>query len=498
MACINNMCAIINEAGPNDCNETIDCGQHTECQNEQCRVVDGAGENECSDVSECVTASSAQSFSFGSSLPNGSHTVCQNNACIEIPGNGRDECDVVLGCAEERTRCVNNACTISDDPGANECSSIIDCNEHTECRNNQCTVVAGNGQNQCANINDCLAASSSSPLSIPSSSSMSSNTSVSSSSQSSSRRSIPFLHLECVDQACVYVEGNERDSCDRGSTTDCLGSSRSSTPPTTIPPTPSSSERSTIIATVPPSQTSSTRNVPTISVPGVPDVTEPLVAAASVCGNGVLENKEECDDTNRRDNDGCSSTCLLEIGICGDGIVQSLLGEQCEQSTHDVSLGYTCNRCRFVSLFCGDNTLDPGEECDDGPQNSTSPDALCRPDCSLSRCGDGVLDSTELCDDGNAINNDGCDRYCLIEDGINATQVAGEVTIPTPYPLPPTPVGFPQYPNFQQLPYQLPLAQLQPLMQRQAPIGDTGPAAVAVVASGMAAGIGWIRRKKRK
>jgi hypothetical protein len=41
------------------------------------------------------------------------------------------------------------------------------------------------------------------------------------------------------------------------------------------------------------------------------------------------------------------------------------------------------------------------------------------------------------------------------------------------------------------------MAQLQPLIQSQAPIGDTGPAAVAVVASGMAAGMGWMRRKRK-
>jgi hypothetical protein len=58
-------------------------------------------------------------------------------------------------------------------------------------------------------------------------------------------------------------------------------------------------------------------------------------------------------------------------------------------------------------------------------------------------------------------------------------------------------LGFPQYPNFKQLPNQLPLAQLQPLIQSQAPIGDTGPAAVAIVGAGAAAGWSWMRRKRR-
>ena len=488
------MCVIINESGPNDCNETIDCGQHTECQNEQCRVVDGDGENECADVFDCITSRSSRSVFSLSSEPSGTHTICQNNACVEVPGNGRDECDTVLGCSNEHTACLNNACVILSEPGANECSSVIRCDTHTECRNNQCVVVDGNGSNECANVFDCLASSSSRISIAVSSSSSSAGVSRTSSSDSSfddssssrvsstarsSRRSIPYFHLACVNESCTYVEGDKPDSCRRGSD-DC----------STIIALASSSERS---------------EVPVIEIPSsssqssLKSSKEPLVADASVCGNGLLENREECDDSNRRDNDGCNSTCLLEIGICGDGVVQSLLGEQCEQSTHDATLPYTCSRCRFVSTFCSNGQLDPGEECDEGPLNSTSPDALCRPDCSLSRCGDGIIDSAEICDDGNRINNDGCDRYCRIEIKKPTTVIASENDI-TPQAMPSKnqQYQFPQYPTYQQVPYQLPLAQLQPLIQNRAPIGDTGPAAVAVAVSGMAAGIGWMRRKRRK
>lgn len=42
---------------------------------------------------------------------------------------------------------------------------------------------------------------------------------------------------------------------------------------------------------------------------------------------------------------------------------------------------------------CGDGTIDPGEECDDGALNSdTTPDA-CRTNCQLPSCGDGVEDT---------------------------------------------------------------------------------------------------------
>jgi hypothetical protein len=41
------------------------------------------------------------------------------------------------------------------------------------------------------------------------------------------------------------------------------------------------------------------------------------------------------------------------------------------------------------------------------------------------------------------------------------------------------------------------LGQIQPLATSQPPAGDTGPAAVAVIASGAGAGLAWVRRKRR-
>lgn len=228
-----------------------------------------------------------------------------------------------------------------------------------------------------------------------------------------------------------------------------------------------------------------------------------LVAAASVCGDGQLSPSEECDDGNRRDNDGCSTACLLEIGICGDGIIQSLLGEQCEQAS-PLPTGVQCSRCRYLSLSCGDGNTDPGEECDDGTANSTAIDARCRPDCSLGRCGDAIKDSNEQCDDGNRKNGDGCDRNCNQEQDSTPTQVAADTAAtdipfttqqPNPWPFN---VNFPNQQNGQPVPYQLPLAQLQPLIQGQAPIGDTGPAAVVAIAAGAAGGFGYMRKKRRK
>lgn len=48
----------------------------------------------------------------------------------------------------------------------------------------------------------------------------------------------------------------------------------------------------------------------------------------NICGNGILEFGESCDDNNTISGDGCSDICIIEF--CGDGTVQAGLGEQCD------------------------------------------------------------------------------------------------------------------------------------------------------------------------
>ncbi|MDP3735489.1 MAG: myxococcus cysteine-rich repeat containing protein [bacterium] len=49
-----------------------------------------------------------------------------------------------------------------------------------------------------------------------------------------------------------------------------------------------------------------------------------------LCGNGILEMTEECDDGNVVNGDGCSAQCKIEVYVpaCGNGILDS--GEQCD------------------------------------------------------------------------------------------------------------------------------------------------------------------------
>lgn len=102
--------------------------------------------------------------------------------------------------------------------------------------------------------------------------------------------------------------------------------------------------------------------------------------AGPVCGDGVAQNPEDCDDGNEIDGDGCSSSCMSEI-ICGDGEAEGT------------------------------------EECDDG--NTADGDG-CSSSCTFEDaidpvCGNGIVEDPEECDDGNTNRYDGCSNVCTNE-----------------------------------------------------------------------------------
>jgi uncharacterized repeat protein (TIGR01451 family) len=87
-----------------------------------------------------------------------------------------------------------------------------------------------------------------------------------------------------------------------------------------------------------------------------------------------------------------------------------------------------------VPPFCGNGTLNPGEQCDDGAANADNPGARCRTDCTFARCGDGIVDVPfEQCDDGtaNGVGADNCDTSChLIHP---SAQVLPAMIVPLPF-----------------------------------------------------------------
>jgi cysteine-rich repeat protein len=126
-----------------------------------------------------------------------------------------------------------------------------------------------------------------------------------------------------------------------------------------------------------------------------------------VCGNGVVEGVEQCDDGNTTNGDGCSYKCRLE-STCGNGIKEGI--EQCDDGNTVGGDGCSVG-CRFEQ--CGNHYVDVGEQCDDG--NTVSGDGCSNTCVDEQICGDGSVDPAEQCDDGNVTSGDGCSATCMIE-----------------------------------------------------------------------------------
>ncbi|MEZ4383609.1 MAG: DUF4215 domain-containing protein [Nannocystaceae bacterium] len=133
----------------------------------------------------------------------------------------------------------------------------------------------------------------------------------------------------------------------------------------------------------------------------------------AACGDGIVyDGVEACDDGNDVDGDACTNACAA--AACGDGIVQEGV-EACDDG-NDNDLDACSNAC--VAAACGDGVVQEGEACDDG--NDVDDDD-CPNSCVFATCGDGVVDRGEACDDGNAVDDDACTNACTLPvcgDGI--------------------------------------------------------------------------------
>ena len=72
-------------------------------------------------------------------------------------------------------------------------------------------------------------------------------------------------------------------------------------------------------------------------------------ASMPVCGNGVLEQGEECDDGNLLNGDGCSATCAVdEVNACINTASEVTDSVACQ--------GCVCGNCPDLISACADGT----------------------------------------------------------------------------------------------------------------------------------------------
>jgi cysteine-rich repeat protein len=125
-----------------------------------------------------------------------------------------------------------------------------------------------------------------------------------------------------------------------------------------------------------------------------------------VCGDGVIQAGEQCDDGNNITTDACPA---CQLAFCGDGYMQAGV-EACDDGNVDSTDACTAPFCEPAT--CGDGIIWAGlEECDDGNQEDGD---QCPTSCTVAFCGDGfTLDDVEECDDANEVNDDTCTNNCI-------------------------------------------------------------------------------------
>jgi cysteine-rich repeat protein len=197
-----------------------------------------------------------------------------------------------------------------------------------------------------------------------------------------------------------------------------------------------------------------------------------------ICGDGLIEPGEACDDGNDVGGDGCSATCIVEATSCADYVLvqgsYALSGSGWDSLTDDVSFSDpTCSTDRAGKDMVYAVDLQPGEyvtlsepgssyvyldiqvgACGNaepcvasyesgspaevsywnqtsGPQtaflfvnaSSASESNSWRVDIEVgsSRCGDGIQSPLELCEDGNTTSGDGCSSTCDVVEPSNCS-----------------------------------------------------------------------------
>jgi large repetitive protein len=149
-----------------------------------------------------------------------------------------------------------------------------------------------------------------------------------------------------------------------------------------------------------------------------------------VCGDGFIDPGEECDDDGTDDGDGCDGDCEVElgwscigepsactegVGECGDGAIAN--GEDCDDDDTangdgcsadcEVEAGWECQGSPSTcNLLCGNGHVDPGEECDGGPDCDVTCHDIVTTSCVLipqSGC-----DANQACDIADAAGNGAC------------------------------------------------------------------------------------------
>jgi len=134
---------------------------------------------------------------------------------------------------------------------------------------------------------------------------------------------------------------------------------------------------------------------------------EEITLEGGYCGDdNVDQGYEECDDGNNYDNDGCDANCIREY--CGDNTINNI-NEECDDGANNGqectppeggSCTYCLDTCKEKTLIagvCGDGVINPGEECESDGKWGKEHEFACNKDNTYNKCVDCKYERVNTC-----------------------------------------------------------------------------------------------------
>ncbi len=98
--------------------------------------------------------------------------------------------------------------------------------------------------------------------------------------------------------------------------------------------------------------------------------------------------------------EGCNYNC--QYAVCGNGIVEEGSGEQCDNGETDLNCLDEESNCNFMQNL----RIQGGQELV----------TICNDSCLLQTCGNEIIEGDEQCDFGDTEDGDGCSASCRLEE----------------------------------------------------------------------------------